>query len=69
MPGEEDEDTCEYMMKQLIAVIGGRRTEKALLLQAEEVGRLIARNGAALVCGGLGGVMEAASMGAKSEGG
>jgi uncharacterized protein (TIGR00725 family) len=69
MAGEEDEGTCEYMMKQLIAVIGGRRTEKALLLQAEEVGRLIARNGATLVCGGLGGVMEAASRGAKSEGG
>ena len=36
---------------------------------AEEVGRLIARAGAALVCGGMGGVMEAACRGAKSEGG
>jgi uncharacterized protein (TIGR00725 family) len=56
-------------MKKIIAVVGGRRTEKALLKEAEEVGRLIARNGAHLVCGGLGGVMEAASRGAKSEGG
>jgi uncharacterized protein (TIGR00725 family) len=56
-------------MKQIIAVIGGRRTEKSLLKEAEEVGRLIARRGATLVCGGLGGVMEAASRGAKSEGG
>lgn len=56
-------------MKPIIAVIGGRRTEKVLLKEAEEVGRLIARNGAVLVCGGLGGVMEAASRGAKSEGG
>ncbi len=36
---------------------------------AEEVGREIARRGAALVCGGLGGVMEAACRGAKSAGG
>jgi uncharacterized protein (TIGR00725 family) len=33
------------------------------------VGRLIARAGALLVCGGLGGVMEAACRGAKAEGG
>jgi uncharacterized protein (TIGR00725 family) len=56
-------------MKPIIAVIGGRRTEKALFSEAEEAGRLIARRGATLVCGGLGGVMEAASKGAKLEGG
>jgi uncharacterized protein (TIGR00725 family) len=56
-------------LKPIIAVIGGRRTEKALLSEAEEVGRLIARRGACLVCGGLSGVMEAVSRGAKSEGG
>jgi uncharacterized protein (TIGR00725 family) len=36
---------------------------------AEEVGRLLARRGAVVVCGGLGGVMEAACRGARSEGG
>jgi len=56
-------------MKPIIAVIGGRRAEKSLLKEAEKVGRLIAQRGATLVCGGLGGVMEAASKGAKSEGG
>ena len=56
-------------MKKIIAVIGGRRIEKALLAEAEEVGKLIARRGAILVCGGLGGVMEAASEGAQSAGG
>ena len=56
-------------MKKIIAVIGGRRIEKALLAEAEEVGRLVARRGAILACGGLGGVMEAASKGAQSEGG
>jgi uncharacterized protein (TIGR00725 family) len=56
-------------MKIIIGVIGGRRTEKSLLKEAEEAGKLIAKNGATLVCGGLGGVMEAASRGAKAEGG
>jgi uncharacterized protein (TIGR00725 family) len=56
-------------MKKIIAVIGGKRVEKTLLLEAEEAGRLIARRGATLVCGGLGEVMEAASKGAKSVGG
>lgn len=36
---------------------------------AEEVGREIARRGAALVCGGLSGVMEAGCKGASEEGG
>jgi uncharacterized protein (TIGR00725 family) len=56
-------------LKKIIAVIGGRKAEKALLAEAEEVGRLIAKSGAILVCGGLGGVMEAASKGAQAEGG
>jgi len=55
--------------RRIIAVIGGRRAEKALLEEAEFVGRLLAQRGAVLVCGGLGGVMEAASRGARSEGG
>jgi uncharacterized protein (TIGR00725 family) len=37
--------------------------------EAEEVGRLLARAGAVVVCGGLGGTMEAAARGAASEGG
>ena len=36
---------------------------------AEAVGRGLARRGAVVVCGGLGGVMEAACRGAKAEGG
>jgi hypothetical protein len=56
-------------MKPIIAVIGGRRTEKSLLKEAEDVGGFLAQSGAILVCGGLGGVMEAASRGAKSRGG
>lgn len=36
---------------------------------AAEVGRLLAERGAVLVCGGLGGVMEAAARGARQAGG
>jgi uncharacterized protein (TIGR00725 family) len=35
-------------------------------LNAEAVGRLVAERGATVVCGGMGGVMEAACKGAKS---
>jgi len=52
-----------------VAVIGGSRPGRQALDAAFEVGRLIARAGAILVCGGLGGVMEAASRGAREEGG
>ena len=58
------------MTKQkFIAVIGGSQASASELKTAELVGREIARNGAALVCGGMGGVMEAACRGAIQEGG
>jgi uncharacterized protein (TIGR00725 family) len=52
-----------------VAVIGGSRPGRAALDQAFEVGRLLAARGAILVCGGLGGVMEAAARGAREGGG
>lgn len=52
-----------------IAVIGGSRPGRQAVEAACEVGRLIARAGAVVVCGGLGGVMEAACRGAREEGG
>jgi len=55
--------------RKFIAVIGGRECSEEEGQAAEEVGRDIARQGAVLVCGGLGGVMEAACRGARSEGG
>jgi uncharacterized protein (TIGR00725 family) len=39
------------------------------LTLAETVGRLLAERGCTLVCGGLGGGMEAACRGAKTAGG
>lgn len=55
--------------KRMIGVIGAGQCSARLARMAEEVGRLIARRGARLVCGGLGGVMEAAARGAKAGGG
>ncbi len=52
-----------------IAVCGSATDEEPACSNAEEVGRLLAREGAILVCGGLTGVMEAACRGARSEGG
>ncbi len=51
-----------------IAVIGGHNCSPEIAKIAEEVGREIGRRGATLVCGGLGGVMKAASKGAKEAG-
>lgn len=56
-------------MKNLIAVIGDSRPSPETERLAEAVGREIAARGAVLVCGGLGGVMEAAGRGAKAAGG
>ena len=55
--------------KRFIAVIGGGQCSAQEARLAEEVGRELAKRGAILVCGGLGGVMEAACKGASSEGG
>ena len=53
----------------IIAVIGGGKASAEVAQLAEQVGRELAKRGAAVVCGGLGGVMEAACRGAKSAGG
>jgi hypothetical protein len=53
----------------IIAVIGTRQPSPEESKLAEEVGRELAKNGIALICGGLGGVMEDACRGACAEGG
>ncbi len=52
-----------------IGVIGGGDCSGEVYRLAEEVGERVAKAGAVLVCGGLGGVMEAASKGAKKANG
>jgi len=54
---------------RFVAVIGGGQCSREEARLAEEVGRELAKQGAILVCGGLGGVMEATCKGASSEGG
>ena len=52
-----------------IAVCGPADATEEEIEWAEEIGRLIAEAGAILVCGGLGGVMDAAAHGARRAGG
>lgn len=54
---------------QYVAVIGASNATGWELATAEELGRLLAEDGYVLVCGGLGGVMNAAAHGAASAGG
>ncbi len=56
-------------MPKIVAVIGAAEARPELRDQAFAVGRAIAERGATLICGGRGGVMEAAAHGARSVGG
>jgi uncharacterized protein (TIGR00725 family) len=53
----------------VIAVIGDSSCSSGEAKLAETVGELLAQQDVTIVCGGLGGVMEAACRGAKSKGG
>lgn len=59
----------EIRNKKRIGVIGGASPDNKYRQIANEVGKRIGEKGAILVCGGLGGVMEAAARGAKKAGG
>ncbi len=52
-----------------VAVCGPSESSADEAAWAEETGRLLARAGAVLVCGGLGGVMDAAARGASAASG
>jgi uncharacterized protein (TIGR00725 family) len=51
-----------------ISVAGASQASPEELSLAEETGRLLGERGAIVICGGLGGVMEAACRGASSTG-
>lgn len=55
--------------RRQIAVIGSSEPDLELMKLAVEIGGYIAEIGAVLICGGLGGIMEAAASGAKEQGG
>jgi uncharacterized protein (TIGR00725 family) len=52
-----------------VAVAGGGTCGPRAARQAEALGRALAAAGAVVVCGGLGGAMEAVSRGARDAGG
>ena len=52
-----------------VAVIGASNATEWELEAAEHVGRLLAEAGCVIVCGGLGGVMNAAARGCEAAGG
>lgn len=56
-------------MNRIVSVIGPASCDHQQAAMAEEVGRLLAERGVVLLCGGRGGVMEAACRGAAQAGG
>jgi uncharacterized protein (TIGR00725 family) len=52
-----------------VAVVGTGTADTSELASAEDVGRLLAMRGCVIVCGGLGGVMQAVARGARRAGG
>jgi len=52
-----------------VGIIGGSRPQSHHLELAYRVGYQVASKGSLIICGGLGGVMEAAARGAKEAGG
>ena len=57
------------MIGPYVAVCGPGSASDEEERWAEEVGRLLAESGAVVLCGGLGGVMDAAARGAAGAGG
>jgi len=55
--------------KESVSVIGGSSCSDDVRQAAEEVGYLLAQAGKTVICGGLGGVMEAVCKGARRGGG
>jgi uncharacterized protein (TIGR00725 family) len=54
---------------KIIAVIGANSCDQRIYQLAQEVGAGLAEKNFAVICGGLGGVMEAVCKGAKSKNG
>lgn len=59
----------DLSFKPLVAVCGAGACDRATTELARELGHRLAEWGAVLICGGLGGVMEAAAKGAQQAGG
>jgi uncharacterized protein (TIGR00725 family) len=55
--------------QRLVAVIGAGMCDSEIYTLAEEAGKALAEAGLPIICGGLGGVMEAVCKGAAAAGG
>jgi len=55
--------------KLQVAVVGDNSPSPDVTQWAEEVGQLLAKHNAVVICGGLGGVMAAVARGAATQGG
>ncbi len=55
------------LRKKIIAVVGGVRPSKLLATEAHALGRKLVDEGYRIATGGLGGIMEAVSRGARSS--
>jgi len=62
-------DERSMLGRPYVAVIGASQATEWELATAETLGRLLAEQGCVLVCGGLGGVMNAAARGCHAAGG
>lgn len=62
-------NTSVTKRKWYIGVLGQHAAEEPVVSFAYRIGKAIAERGGVLLCGGLGGVMEAACRGAKEAGG
>lgn len=62
-------DVADVVLRIIIGVIGAGSCGPKTTAQAERLGELLAKRGAVVACGGLGGVMEAVSRGASRAGG
>lgn len=65
----KEEKLVERTYRVIIGVMGSAQCDEPTYELARQVGSLIAERGAVLLCGGRGGVMEAAARGAKEAGG
>jgi hypothetical protein len=66
---EPARDVADAGRRIIIGVIGAGVCDTKTTAQAERLGELLAKRGAVIACGGLGGVMEAVSCGASRAGG
>ncbi|MCW3489954.1 TIGR00725 family protein [Dethiobacter alkaliphilus] len=57
------------VQQKYVGVIGAAECGVDVVALAEEVGKVVAKSGSVLVCGGRSGVMEAAAKGARDAGG